>query len=194
MSAQSARYSTVAIILHWLISLLIIGQLLGGLIMTRFLPKASALTFEIYQLHKSFGITVLLLSVLRLLWRLGHRPPELPADMANWERVSARITHILFYALILLIPLSGWAMVSSSPLNIPTYLFDVIKLPHLPFWEDATNKAAITSRFATIHEYMGFFTIALLALHVGAALKHHFVNKDSVLTRMLPIVRPRSAR
>jgi len=189
------RYSTVAIILHWLIAALIIGQLISGILMVEFLPRASSLTFEIYQVHKSFGITILLLSLMRVLWRLFHRPPPLPVTMKLWEKAAAKFTHILFYALMIGLPLVGWAMVSVSPLDIQTVLFKTIPWPHLPFWTHITDRdilEGLESFFKQVHEIMGFTMIALLVIHIGAAFKHQFIDRDSVLSHMLPFIRVRN--
>lgn len=191
LSHSQHSYSKVAIFFHWLIAILIIGQLAGGLIMVRVLSKGSSLKFELYQYHKSFGILILSLSVLRLIWRLTHRPPALPLTMPGWEKTLASMTHFIFYFFMLAIPLIGWAMVSVSPLGISTYLFEIVRLPHLPFWEGASDPAALEKQFKFIHEYLAFATIALLVLHIAAALKHHFHDRDDVLTRMLPFLRTR---
>lgn len=179
----SDRYTKVAVTLHWLIALLIIGQLAGGIYMHN-LP-ATTWKFELYQWHKSFGIMVLLLSLARLGWRLTHRAPALPDGMKGWEKVAARITHVAFYALIIAVPLAGWLMVSASPYDLPTVLFKLIPWPHVP---GIPQDAALEGLFKEVHEIMAFAIIGLLVLHVGAALKHHFINRDAVLTRMIPIL------
>lgn len=189
---NQTRYSTIAILLHWAIALLIIGQVIGGLVMTKLLPNASSLTFEIYQMHKSFGITILALSLLRLLWRLGNRPPNLPEKMAGWEKQIAAVTHIAFYIFMIGIPLIGWAMVSVSPFQIPTYIFDLIKLPHMPFWEGVSDPKALETQFKSLHKYAALAMVGLLVLHIGAALKHHIRDRDNVLIRMLPISKQRN--
>ena len=181
--AETNRYSGVAIILHWVIAALILGQIAGGLYMHN-LPNDAANKFDLYQLHKSFGITVLILTVIRLAWRIGHTPPPLPAHMAGWEKLVARATHWLFYALLFLTPLAGWAMVSVSPTDIPTRVFGVLPWPHLPI--SAGDRAAAEEAFKEGHEVLAFAMLGLLALHVGAALKHHFINRDGVLTSMAP--------
>jgi len=189
--AQS-RYTKGAIILHWLIALLIVGQLCGGLYMVGIPNEQASLKFQIFQLHKSFGVTILLLSVVRVAWRLTHKVPPLPEGMAGWEKIAARATHIGFYILLFVTPLLGWAYVSVAPFNVPTVLFGVIPWPHLPFFESAANREALAESLSGFHEFAAFSIIGLLALHVGAALKHHFLNRDDVLSRMLPFVRPRS--
>lgn len=184
------RYSLVAIILHWVIALLIIGQIIGGLVMVRVLGDGSSLKFELYQHHKSFGLTILFLSMIRLGWRLAHRPPALPEGMAGWERAGARFSHIAFYALMIGVPLGGWAVVSASPFaaSVPTYIFGVIPWPHLPFFENVEDRQALTEQLAQFHEWFALSIVALLVLHVGAALKHHYIEKDDVLTRMIPFL------
>ena len=177
------RYTTVAVTLHWLIAILIIGQLAGGLYMHN-LP-ATTWKFELYQWHKSFGILVLLLSLARLGWRLTHKAPALPGGMKSWEKLAARFTHVAFYFLIIAVPLAGWLMVSASPYDLPTVLFKLIPWPHVP---GIPQDAALEGIFKELHEYMAFAIIGLLVLHVGAALKHHFINRDGVLTRMVPIL------
>ena len=174
------RYSAVAILLHWLIALAIIALLVMGIVMTGLPDTDLALKFGLYQWHKSVGITVLLLSLLRLLWRLTHRPPPLPGNLRPWERLAARVTHVGFYVLIIVIPLLGWAMVSASPYNIPTVLYGEISWPHLP-----VPKSAFEG-FKAGHVWLAFGAVGLLALHVAAALKHHYILKDDVLARMLP--------
>lgn len=187
MSTHSANYSRIAISLHWLIAILIIGQIVGGIVMHNMDP--TSLKFSLYQWHKSFGILILGLSLLRLVWRLTHKAPSLPKDMKRLERLAAKFTHIAFYALMIGIPLSGWAMVSASETGIDTVLFKLIPWPEMPA---IPNSETLETRFKDAHEILAKATIALIVLHIGAALKHHFVNKDTVLSRMLPIVKPKS--
>ena len=192
MQDVTERYTTVAISLHWLIALAIVVQLASGLWMTDAIdaPATQKLAFQVYQWHKSLGLTVLILSLLRLFWRLTHRPPGLPDGMAWWEQAAARFTHVAFYALMILIPFTGWVIVSASVFNLPTFYWGLFEWPHLPLGTLAPNvKAAIEEAFGTVHEFLGYGTIALLVLHVAAALKHHIVNRDDVLVRMLPFLR-----
>ncbi len=189
-----STYTRIAIVLHWLIALLIIGQIIGGWSMTHVIEEGSATQFELYQLHKSFGISILLLSLARVGWRLTHPAPALPHSMAVWERRAARATHVLFYAFMIGVPIGGWLMVSASPYadSVPTYLFGLIPWPHLPFFSGVDDRAAITEILSEIHEIFAFAIGGLLILHVGAALKHHFVNRDDVLARMAPFIKRRS--
>lgn len=177
------RYTKVAIVLHWTIALMIIGLVVFGLLMTReWVPNR----FAMYQWHKSIGITVLVLSVLRLIWRLTHRPPALPTALPRWQRTASHATHGLFYALMIAMPLLGWAMVSASELPIPTVLYGLIGLPDMP---GITESDAVAGRFQLLHEIGAKLFIALIVLHIAAALKHHFKDRDDILSRMAPWVR-----
>ena len=186
-----ARYTGVAILLHWLIAVAILGQIALGLIMTqKGLPPMRQ--FQLYQLHKSVGITILLLVVLRVLWRLGHRPPPLPPAMPALERRAAGGAHLLLYGLILGLPLTGWAVVSASPFNIPTVLYSVVPWPHLPVLPELHDKAPVEAALKAVHAYGAWALIALVALHTAAALRHAIVLRDGVLRRMAP--QPRTRR
>ena len=184
---MNTRYSKVAITLHWLIALLIIGQLAGGKIMMAM--DGSQLKFEIFQLHKSFGIIILLLSVLRLVWRVTHKAPPLPEHMPKRERLAAKVSHIGFYGLMIGIPLMGWAMVSAAPVQITTKIFKMVKWPDMPFIERSEGLQAF---FSDAHELMASLIFLLLLIHIGAALKHHYKDKDDILTRMVPRLKPRA--
>lgn len=181
----TARYTRVAILLHWLIALLILALIGIGLVMTQ-LQLAPLEKFRLYQLHKSIGITVLLLGLLRLGWRLGHRPPPLPAAMAPLERRAAESMHWVLYAFLVGLPLTGWALVSSSVFNIPTVLYGVVPWPHLPVLSTLADKAPVEALFKRIHTYAAWTLIALVLGHAAAALRHHFIRRDDVLRRMLP--------
>jgi cytochrome b561 len=179
------RYDAVAITFHWLIAIAIAGQLTMGWLMTSMKPGTYS-QFQLYQAHKSLGMTILLVSVLRLVWRLLHTPPPLPTSMPAWERRLARVSHITLYTLLLALPLSGWAVVSASPLNIPTLLYGVVHLPHIAFLANLPNKNAAESLLKELHETGVWILIALLVGHVAAALRHHFLLHDDVLVRMVP--------
>lgn len=184
--AIQQRYSKVAIAFHWAIALMIIGLIVFGILMTN--PNTPN-RFMLYQLHKSFGIIVLILSVLRLVWRLKHKPPALPDGMKSWEMAAAKFTHIAFYVVMIGMPLLGWAMVSASTLPIGTELFWIIPWPDIPLMPESK---ALEDVFKILHKNIGKLTIVLILLHVGAALKHHFVNNDGVLARMVPFVKRRA--
>jgi cytochrome b561 len=125
------RYTTVAIILHWLIAAAILFQIILGWRMGDE-PKGPA-TYAIFQLHKSIGITILLLSLARLAWRLVRKPPLHPEGQARWETIASKIVHVAFYVIMIGLPITGWIMVSASKLAIPTLLYGTVPWPHLPF-------------------------------------------------------------
>lgn len=188
MQAARTRYSVVAIALHWLIAAAIfvniwVGWRMGGV--------TGLARFELFQLHKSIGFCVLLLSLLRFGWRFFNRPPPLPAHMTVAERHIASIVHMLFYAFMVLLPLTGWIIVSASPLNLPTLLFNAVPWPHIPFIHDLPlgTRKMIEEWLGVVHEWMAWTLFVMVALHIGAALKHHFIGRDDVLGRMLPFVR-----
>ncbi len=186
---RSSPYSRTAIALHWLITVLIIGNLVGGLLLEGLFDAPDAATrqlgFTVVQLHKSIGLTIMLLSLWRLAIRLRAGFPPLPLHMTGTEKVLARFTHYGFYVLMIAIPLSGWVMVSASPFGFPTQWFGLFEWPHLPI---AASKA--TSETASeAHELLAFAAIALILLHVAGALKHHFFDRDDILARMIPVLR-----
>lgn len=182
----SPRYDAVAIALHWIIGVAILWMLVMGLVMTH-VKLAPFVTFKLYQIHKSVGITILVAAALRLAWRFAHRPPALPRGMPGWEKNAAGGTHVLLYGLMIAMPLVGWALVSASPLNIPTVLYGVIPWPHIPItaWFGVA-KAQASAVLVPAHAYGGYALIALFVLHAGAALRHHLVLRDDVLRRMIP--------
>ena len=187
-TARPRRYTTVAIVLHWLIGGAILFMLGLGLAMTQ-LTLNPATLFGMYQLHKSVGITILLLVAVRVAWRLSHPPPPLPASLPKLERRAAHAAHLALYAFMLAMPLTGWAMVSASVYNIPTVLFGVVPWPHLPVLPTLANKAAVEGALKTVHALIGFTLIAFVALHVAAALRHQLAKHDAVLWRILPLWR-----
>lgn len=166
-------YSRVARMLHWAMGLLIILNLIGGIF-------HEELNAEIVMpLHKATGILLLGLAVLRILWRLTHRPPPLPENMAGLEKLVSHLGHFILYAMMVIIPLSGWIMSSASRWPISFYgLFDVMKFA-------VSKDDTIVGISHEAHELLGYAMIGLLVLHVAAALRHHFVLKDGVMRRML---------
>ena len=179
MSRYSTNYSAVARLLHWLIAALILGQLVGGFAFGHRLVSGD-LGFQIVQLHKSVGLVVLVLSLVRLIWRLGHKPPALPHRMSGWEKAAAHLTHILFYVVMIATPLAGWLYISASPLGISTQFFGLFEVPLRP-WPQG---AELAERMSGLHEFFAFATIGLFVLHVAAALKHHLLNRDQVVSQM----------
>jgi len=175
----------VAILLHWASALCVLVLIGLGLTMTH-AALAPLRQFQLYQWHKSVGITVLVLTVLRVLWRLTHRPPPLPAGMPARERRAAAAAHHLLYLLLVGLPLTGWAVVSLSPFNIPTVLYGLVPWPHLPLAGFVPDPAAAEGILKRIHALGAWSLAALLAVHVAAALRHHLRLRDDVLRRMLP--------
>ena len=185
-TAVRTRYDTVAIMLHWLIALAVLINIGLGLYMGD-LPRSDPMKFPIIQLHKSIGLTVLVLSLIRVAWRLVNPVPPLPADMSPAQKALARTVQVLLYLLIIVIPLSGWMMVSASPLGLPTSFFGLFDWPHIWFLADMTrdSKKAIVESFAESHELLAWTAIILIPLHFAAALYHHFVRRDGVMKTMM---------
>lgn len=181
-------YSAIAKLLHWLIAAFVIGLIGLGLFMTR--TGDLQLKFTLYQLHKSMGITVLILMVLRIAWRFIASPPRWPAQMPQWERRAARSTHALLYTFLLVIPLAGWSMVSAAqaPFNFPTVLYGTIPWPHIPAIENlgAEQKKTVETLFKNVHAALAWALLALVLLHIAAALRHSLILKDGVMLRMVP--------
>lgn len=171
------RYSGVAIGLHWAVALLIFAAFPLGLYMHD-LPLTPD-KLRLYSYHKWIGVTVLLLTVLRLGWRLGHRPPALPASMAPWQLRAASAMHGVLYLLVLIVPVTGWLM--SSAEGFQTVWFGVLPLPDLLGRSKET--AALLKE---VHKDLNFLLMALVAGHAVIALMHRFVQRDGVLERMLP--------
>ena len=181
-----ARYGSVAMTLHWLIAAAIIANVCLGLYFAD-LPHDDPNLFALVQLHKSIGLTVLVLSVARLVWRLVNPVPPLPASMSAPLRAAAHLTHFLLYFLIIAVPLAGWAMVSASPLGLPTSYFGLFHWPHIPFLADLprTQKLPLRHLFGGMHKYLAWSFIVLVPIHLVGALYHQFRGED-VLRRMLP--------
>lgn len=177
-SGTVARYSRGAVVLHWLIALLIALNFAAAWV-SEDMPKEQAM--QVMANHKAFGITILLLTVLRILWRFAHRPPPLAEALAAWEVALARVTHGLLYLLMLAIPLSGWAMHSAYSGGAPVKMFGLFGWPGLPFAQDKN----LAHTFGEGHEVMATAMLVLLALHVAGALKHQFIDKHpDALARM----------
>jgi len=199
MSASASRYTPVAIALHWAIAVAIIAMIPMGWWMSEAInePGSQALAYRVFQIHKSVGFLILALTALRLIWRLTHRTPGMPAEMKTWERFAARATHAAFYGLMLALPLTGWLYVSTGwavatdqPLAVATSWFGLFTVPHLPFIDEASAglRRAVAYQAMGAHGLMAWGAVVLIALHVGAALKHQFINRDGVLAHMIPVL------
>lgn len=177
-------YSRTAMLLHWLAAIIILALLGLGFIMTGMPDGNIELKFTLYQLHKSFGILLLLVALIRLVWRLKTPPP--PPLVEPLLHRAASAVHWALYAIMIVMPLVGWMMVSASPLRIPTEIFGLFELPHLPLFDGGADRKELEHLFKEIHESMAFVLIGLIVLHVGAALYHHFIRRDATLLRMSP--------
>jgi cytochrome b561 len=174
-SREQAHYTTVAVILHWLIALALIGQIGFGWFLDS-VPRGTPARSFYVNLHKSTGLTLAVLIIARLVWRVAHRPPPLPAFMRPWERSAAQWSHAALYACMIGMPLSGYIASNYSKYGVK--LFNVLTLPP---W--GTNDAHIYSIFNGTHVVLSYAFVALIAFHVLAALKHA-VAKDGVFSRM----------
>lgn len=174
MTTASERYDRTARLLHWLIAGLVIANLLTGLF-----HEAFEGVVRLVPLHKSLGLTILALTVLRIAWRVTWTHPPLPPSVTPAEAVAARGVQGAFYALMLIMPMTGWIMASAG--KYPLTWFGLIDVPK--FAVTQTDAAYLVGRSA--HEVLGWLFAALAVLHVAAALRHHFVLRDRVLQRML---------
>lgn len=170
-------YTKTAKVLHWLMAILLFGLLALGFYMHD-LPLSPE-KLKLYSWHKWAGVTAFLLVGFRLLWRLAHRPPALPASMPKLMQFAAHAGHLLLYVLMIAIPLSGWLM--SSAKGFQTVYFRVLPIPDL-----LDKNKEIGDLLALVHKSLNLLFVAVLAGHIGAALKHHFIDRDDILTRMLP--------
>jgi cytochrome b561 len=173
------RYSSVAIILHWLIAVLIILNFIGAEEAEEL--KGAERAWAMAG-HKAFGITILVLSILRVVWRITHAPPPLPESLKSWEVALSRVVHWLFYILIIAIPLTGWAQHSAYSGGAPVSIFGLFDFPGLPL---AKDKATL-ELFHELHETLAKLMLVLFVLHVAGALKHQFFDKVPSLRRMFP--------
>lgn len=189
-AGRPPRYTSVAVLLHWLIAAAIVFQIILGWRMGDE-PKGPA-TYAIFQLHKSIGITILLLSLARLAWRLFHKPPPHPVGQPRWETIASKIVHVAFYVIMIGLPVTGWIIVSTSKLTIPTVLYGAIPWPHLPFLPElaAGPKHLWHEIGENAHGLLVKTTYLLLALHLGAVAKHQVLDRDEVLGHMAPGARP----
>jgi cytochrome b561 len=184
LKSDATRWGTLAKAFHWTIVALLLVQGTLGLVMVELPKKPSVIAW--FTLHKSLGLTILLLAVLRLGWRLFDPRPAEPASMSRWQVAGARVGHALLYALLFAVPLSGWLFDSATALR-PLIWWGLVPMPSLtggaaPGLKDIAKEA---------HEWL-FWTLVLVAAgHAAAALVHHFVNRDEVLRRMLPQRRSR---
>ncbi len=174
---MALHYTKTAKALHWLMAILFFGLLALGFYMHD-LPLSPE-KLKLYSWHKWAGVTAFLLVWLRLFWRVTHRPPALPANMPKTMQLAAHAGHLLLYVLMIAIPLSGWLM--SSAKGFQTVWFGVLPIPDLIGKHKETGDL-----LQTLHMGLNLLFAAVIAGHIGAALKHHFIDKDDILKRMLP--------
>jgi cytochrome b561 len=170
-------WGSVAKAFHWLIAALIFAQFPLGWVAVNL--RLSPAKFYLFTWHKSIGLTILLLVVLRLLWRWANPVPRLPAGMRPWERAGARVDHLALYLLMFAAPLTGWVVDSAS--NIPFKMFWLFRPPRI-----VSPSKVLEEAFKGIHDNLSIAFAILLAVHIGAALWHHFFRHDAVLLRMMP--------
>ena len=173
----NTAYGTITKLLHWLMFLMFVGMVVVGYIMTD--RPLTPEKLNLYSWHKSFGMTLLVLAVVRLVWRWGSPVPALPEGMPKYQRFAAHASHYVLYFLMFLMPLSGWLM--SSAANVHVVVFKVLSLPNLI----APDKG-LRHLFEEIHETGVTALEVMVGLHATAALVHHYFYKDNVLVRMLP--------
>jgi cytochrome b561 len=170
----TTHYGLVAILLHWVMAILMIGLLILGLYMVR-LP-ISLEKLKLFGWHKEYGFLVLALAILRLLWRLSNTTPALALPM--WEKLSARSVHWLFYGFMFALPITGWLITSAA--GLPVSFFGLFTLPTV-----IEPNQELIKIFEDLHQWFAYALIAIMLLHIAAALKHHFIDKDDILRRIL---------
>lgn len=180
MTSPKTQYDRVAVTLHWLAAIVVLIMLASGLTM-EYIELEKKLKFQLYQWHKSLGVLFLFLIAPRLLWRLTHRPPALPDFLHGWEQRAAHTGHLLLYVAMIVIPLSGWAIVSSSSYGLPTIVFGWFEWPHIP---DIAGDEAIHEWAEVVHAWVAYGLIALIFVHISGALKHSMIDKHPFLFRM----------
>lgn len=172
-------YSRTAIALHWAVALLIFSAFPLGIYMAD-LPFSPG-RLKLYSYHKWLGVTVFLLALVRVVWRIRHPAPPPPAGMPAWQRTASTAMHHLLYVLILAVPLSGWLM--SSAKGFQTVYLGIIPLPDL-----LTKDKEVGDALLLVHRILNFTLGTLVVTHLTAALKHYFVDRDEVLGRMIPLL------
>lgn len=183
MIAHLPRYGAPAVALHWIMAALILGNLAFGLYLVE-LPLSPA-KLRYFSWHKWVGVTVFVLAAIRLAWRLGHAPPPLAAGLAPWETRLARAGHVSLYVFFFAVPLSGWLF--SSAAGFQTVYLGVVPIPDL-----LPKNRELADAIRPVHRWLNYALMVVLVGHVAAALKHHFLDRDDVLARMVPFLKPRS--
>ncbi len=173
-------FGSLAKFLHWLVAVLVIAMLVFGFFLESFSSSAKP---AMIALHKSIGLSILILIVLRLIWRFMNKQPEYPLTIPLWEQICAHFVHYLFYIILILMPMTGWLMSSWGGHPVEFWSLWNWQLP-------LSINRTLAAYFFTLHKIIAYIIIALLAVHVLAALKHHFIGKNNLLRRMLPGYKP----
>jgi len=169
-------YTWTAITLHWATALLVISAAVLGIYMHE-LPF-SPTKLKLYSYHKWIGVTVFMFALMRLAWRSAHPAPSVPEGMPFWERIAAKGAHAALYVLMLVVPIAGWVM--SSAHGFQTVYLGIVPIPDL-----LGKDKELAEMLEKVHALFSLSFMALIVLHAAAAFKHHFINKDNVLRRML---------
>lgn len=177
---NNQRYTHVAVALHWIIALAVFAMLGSGLAL-EFAPLDKAFKFQLIQWHKSLGVLVLAAMLLRVLWRVTHKPPALPANFKKFDVIASKLGHWGLYLLLFIMPISGWAMVSSSHFGLPTIVFGWFEWPHIP---GIAGNEAINGTSRSLHGLAAWVLILLIIGHVAAVVKHILIDRVNLLPRM----------
>lgn len=182
---QMLAYTRTAISLHWLMALLVFVTFPVGLVMHEMALSPGKLRMLSY--HKWLGVTIFILVMVRLVWRALHKPAPLVIDMPQWQRIAAKAVHVLLYVLLFAIPLSGWLMSSAKG-------FQTVYLGMLPLPDLLGKDKVLGDALSALHEVLNITLLLLVVSHIGAALKHHFIDRDEILIRMIPFLDRSSAK
>lgn len=180
MTIPQTRYTSVAIILHWVMALAFLAMLASGVVM-EYVELSKQLKFKLFQWHKSLGVLVLVAAAVRLFWRLLHKAPALPASIKGFEALAAKAGHWVLYALMIALPVSGWAAVSSSSYGLPTIVFGWFEWPHIPW---AVGNETVHDLAEEAHWILALVFGLCLIGHVGAVIRHAVTHKEQLIKRM----------
>lgn len=178
LPGEIERYSPTAISLHWLMALLIFAGWSLGLYMQDLPLSPSKLRY--YSWHKWMGVTVFMLTIIRAGWLATHPAPRPPLSSPRWQVTAARVSHVALYALMFIIPLSGWLM--SSAKGVPTVYFGVLPIPDL-----LEKNKELGDILAAVHKWLAYSLAALVGVHISGAVKHQFIDRDGLMKRMVPL-------
>jgi cytochrome b561 len=176
MADVTGRYSLIARAIHWITALLVLTMVPAGLTMIRI--GGGPLQNQLFDFHRSVGVTLMFLTVIRLAYRLTHKPAPLPDDIPAWQRFAAKATHMFLYGFLLVNPFLGW--VATSAYGAKISVFGLFTMPAI-----VAKDRALSEQLFTVHEVLGLLFTAAVLMHIGAALYHGIIRRDGVLSRML---------